>query len=89
MATQLHDFSKLTELAYLLDGNAKLEAASKQKNISAENLVQMMWKIAECYEADGNFSMAIDEAEKILKIIDILDYDSFDVYVSFLIISPS
>ncbi|MBQ8547901.1 MAG: helix-turn-helix domain-containing protein, partial [Lachnospiraceae bacterium] len=47
-------FTKLTEIAYLLEGKEKLEAAEKQKWISFENLLQMMQKLAECYEAEGN-----------------------------------
>ena len=36
-------FTKLTEKAYLLSGKAMFEAAEKQKWISFENLLQMMW----------------------------------------------
>ena len=39
-------FTKLTEKAYLLSGKAKFEAAEKQKWISFENLLQMMWKLS-------------------------------------------
>lgn len=35
-------FSKLTELAFLVEGKPKHDAAEKQKWISFENLVQMM-----------------------------------------------
>ena len=40
-------FNKLTEMAYLLSGTEKFEAAQKQKLVSCENLIQMMWKVAE------------------------------------------
>ena len=56
-------FTKLTEIAYLLDGSPKFEAAEKQKWISFENLLQMMWKLAECYESNGEIQNAIDETE--------------------------
>ena len=46
-------FTKLTEKAYLLSGKAKFEAAEKQKWISFENLLQMMWKLAEYYDDAG------------------------------------
>ncbi len=46
-------FTKLTEIAYLLEGKAKFEAAEKQKWISFENTIQMMEKLAEYYESEG------------------------------------
>ena len=52
-------FTKLTEKAYLLSGKAKFEAAEKQKWISFENLLQMMWKLAEYYEENGKIDNAI------------------------------
>lgn len=40
-------FTKLTEMAYLVEGKEKFDAAEKQKWISFENLLQMIWKEAE------------------------------------------
>lgn len=57
-------FTKLTEKAYLLSGKAKFEAAEKQKWISFENLLQMMWKLAEYYEENGKIDKAITETKK-------------------------
>lgn len=63
-------FTKLSEMAFILDGKAKYDAAEKQKWISFETLLQMLWKIAECYEADGKKEKAIEETEKALALID-------------------
>ena len=76
-------FTKLTEIAYLLDGEAKYNAAEKQKWISFENLIQMMWKLAECYEAQGNNSKAILESEQALSLLEILNHPNFSIYIDF------
>lgn len=76
-------FTKLTEIAYLLEGKEKYEAAEKQKWISFENLIQMMQKLAECYEAEGNIAKAIEETEAALKLIPIMNKEQFDIYVGF------
>ena len=76
-------FTKLTEIAYLLEGKEKLEVAEKQKWISFENLLQMMQKLAECYEAEGNIGKAIEETEAALKLLPILKKEQFDIYVDF------
>ncbi|MBQ8783763.1 MAG: helix-turn-helix transcriptional regulator [Clostridia bacterium] len=65
-------FTKLSEMAFILDGDAKYEAAKKQKWISFETLLQMMWKLAECYEEDGENQKAIEETQKALAIIEII-----------------
>ena len=80
---ELH-FNKLTEMAYLAEGKAKFEAAEKQKWISFENLVQMMWKLAEYYQSTGDTQSAISEAEKALKLISVENNKSFDIYKIFL-----
>lgn len=76
-------FTKLTEMAYLLEGKAKYEAAEKQKWVSFENLIQMMEKLAEYYESEGMKKEAIQEREKALKLIAIIDHRAYDVYVDF------
>ncbi|MBR6680368.1 MAG: hypothetical protein IKL59_03820, partial [Clostridia bacterium] len=76
-------FTKLTEIAYLLEGKPKFEAAEKQKWISFDNILQMMWKIAECYEADGNISKAINETEKAMELISVMGDSHYDVYVKY------
>ncbi len=76
-------FTKLTELAYLLEGKPKMEAAKKQKWISFEDLLQMMAKIAECYEADSDYQAAIHELEKALALIPIMESKSYDGHAEF------
>lgn len=76
-------FTKLTEKAYLLSGKAKYEAAEKQKWISFENLLQMMWKLAEYYEENGKIDKAIAETKKALNLISIIGNSQFDTYVKF------
>lgn len=73
-------FNKLTEMAYLLSGNEKFEAAQKQKLVSFENLIQMMWKIAECYAEAGEYDKAIKETEKALQLINAVEHNQFDTY---------
>ena len=76
-------FTKLTEMAYLLEGKEKFDAAEKQKWISFENLLQMIWKEAEYYESSGDINKTISETEKALKLIPIMDNKNFDVYIDF------
>ncbi len=77
-------FTKLTEMAYLLDGEAKFNAAEKQKWISFENLIQMMWKLAECYEANEDYAKAILETERALALLEIFNHPNFNIYTNFL-----
>lgn len=77
-------FTKLTEIAYLLDGEQKMNAADKQKWLSLENLIQMMWKLAECYEAQEDYAQAILESQKALDILKILNHPNFSIYTDFL-----
>lgn len=78
-------FTKLTEMAYLLEGKAKFEAAEKQKWVSFENFIQMMEKIAEYYESEGMKAAAIKEREKALKFIELIEKSpyNYDTYVDF------
>ncbi|MBO5109958.1 MAG: helix-turn-helix transcriptional regulator [Clostridia bacterium] len=76
-------FTKLSELAFLLDGPRKREAAEKQKWISFEDLLQMMEKLAECYEAEGDKEKAMEELQKALQLIPILENSSFDEYADY------
>ncbi len=76
-------FTKLTEIAYLLEGKTKFEAAEKQKWVSFENLIQMMEKLAEYYESERMYTEAIKEREKALNLITVIDDPSFDNYVRF------
>lgn len=76
-------FNKLTEMAYLLSGDEKFSAAEKQKLVSFENLIQMMWKIAEYYEESREYHKAIKEAQKALKLIEIIEHRQFESYKDF------
>lgn len=76
-------FTALTEKAFLLEGDAKEEAAEKQKWISFEQLLQMMQKLAECCEAKGETDRAIEETEKALRLLEALPHKNFGCYVEF------
>lgn len=76
-------FTKLTEMAYLLEGKPKYEAAEKQKRISFENMIQMMEKLSEYYEAEGMKQVAVGECEKALKFIDLAENSAYDAYIAF------
>ena len=66
-------FTKLSELAFLLKGDGKYQAAEKQKWISFETLLQMMWKLAEFYRDKGDKSKAVEETERALKLIEAMN----------------
>ena len=76
-------FTKLTEMAYLLEGRGKWEAAEKQKWVSFENLIQMMEKMAEYYDSVGMKTQAVRERERALKLIAIIENSAYDSYVEF------
>ena len=76
-------FTKLTEKAYLLSGKGKFEAAEKQKLISSENLIQMIWKSAEYYEENGDIDKDIVETQKALDIISVISNAQFDSYIKY------
>ena len=80
-------FSKLSEMAFILSGKAKYDAAEKQKWLSFETLLQMMQKIAECYEADGKPNAAAAEIERALALIAAMEEEEkirgFSNYIDF------
>lgn len=80
-------FTKLSEMAFILDGKLKYEAAEKQKWISFETLIQMMWKIAEFYRDEGKIEKAAEETERALKLLAAMEGEEkigrFDSYVAF------
>lgn len=80
-------FTKLSEMAFVLTGKPKYEAAEKQKWISFEILIQMMWKVAECYEAEGDRNKAVKETERALGLIATMSGEEkigrFENYVEF------
>lgn len=76
-------FTKLTEMAYLFEDERKFNAASKQKWISFENMIQMMQKLAEYYESIDQYDKAIIETKNALKYIEIENNSSYDTYIDF------
>ncbi len=80
-------FTRSSEMAFVLKGRPKYETAKKQKWISFETLIQMMWKIAEYYEDEGKTKKAIAETEKALALISVLSNDTeitrFQNYIDF------
>ncbi len=77
-------FSKLSVEALLLKDKESLEAARKQKWLSFEEILLMMSRIYESYEQEGNYSEALAEAERALKIMQAMDSEPsikrFDSY---------
>lgn len=80
-------FTKLSEMAFVLNGKPKYEAAEKQKWLSFETLIQMMWKIAEYYRDEGDVKRAVSETERILKLLEAMKGEEkihlFDNYVDY------
>lgn len=80
-------FTKLSEMAFVLSGKPKYEAAEKQKWISFEILLQMMWKIAEFYRDEGDGAQAVEQTQRALRLIEAMNGEEkigrFDNYVDF------
>ncbi|MBQ7120722.1 MAG: helix-turn-helix transcriptional regulator [Clostridia bacterium] len=80
-------FTKLSEMAFVLTGEPKYNAAEKQKWISFEILLQMMWKIAEYYRDGGETEKAIAETQRALALISAMageeKIDRFNSYVEY------
>lgn len=66
-------FSRLSEMAYVLSGEEKMNAAQKQKGVSLSNLVEMQSRIAECHIENGDMQAALKEYEKALGVLDLLE----------------
>ncbi len=77
-------FSKLSEMAFILGGEEKMNAAQKQKGVSLEILLEMHSRIAECFEEQGDIKKAIKEIEKAIALFKIEEPSSeWDNYRSF------
>ena len=80
-------FTKLSEMAFVAKGKAKYDAAEKQKWISFEMLLQMMYKLAECYEEQGKKEKAMDEISGCLLMLEAIKghykAENFAAYKSF------
>ncbi len=73
-------FTKLSEMAFIAEGEKKKEAANKQKWISFETLIQMMAKVAESHIEIGEKDRAIKEYENAIAFINVMDNDNFKNY---------
>lgn len=76
-------FTKLTETAFVAEGKTKFDAASTQKAVSFQNLLDMMWKLSEYYESDGEIQKAITETQTALNLITAMGGTSFNGYADF------
>ena len=66
-------FSRLTEIANLFEGEKKYRAATKERNCSLGNLMQMQQKIVEYYIEIGDKTSAKTELERSLKLLQATD----------------
>ena len=70
-------FSKLSVAAQLLKGRKQFEAAEKQKWLAFEDMLDMMGKVAECLEAEGDVEAALEEAKRAKALIETMGNDRF------------
>ena len=68
-------FSKLELMASLLDGEDSYEAAQKQKNLSAENLIDMLIVTGKRLKENGEFEKANSQFRIALKVMDAFEED--------------
>ncbi len=68
-------FSKLELMASLLDGEDSYEAAHKQKNISAEDLIDMLIIIGKRLRENGEYEKANSQFRIALKVMDAFEED--------------
>lgn len=80
-------FSRLSEMAFLLHGEGKRDAAEKQARISFENLLQMLEQAAEYEESIGQKSRADARRQKALRLLELMQDEPYAaelaVYVVF------
>ena len=68
-------FSKLELMASLLEGEEQYEAAQKQKNISAEDLIHMLIVTGKCLKEKGENEKASAQFKIALKVMDVFKDD--------------
>lgn len=75
-------FSRLSEMAYILEGAKKREAAEKQKSVSFSILLEMQSRIAECHLEARELSRALEEYERAVRLLDLFEAtgEQWDVY---------
>lgn len=80
-------FTKLSEMAFIAEGEEKFNAAEKQLWISFETMIQMLWKLAECCEEKGDINGAVEKIHQAEACIDALNSEAkignFDTYREF------
>lgn len=76
-------FTKLSEMAYLLDGKEKFEVANKQKWASYDTLLQMLQKIYEYYISSNDIDKAVKELESAINLLDVFNDSRFENYREF------
>ena len=76
-------FNALTEKAYLFKGKEGFAAAEKQKWVSFENLLQMIWKTVEYYESAGDTAKALAEAKRGAALIPVMENENYKEYEKF------
>ena len=69
-------FSKLSVAAWILTGKKRQEAAEKQKWLAFEDLLEMMGKIAESLEEEGDYAGALAEAKRAKALIGAMKGDA-------------
>lgn len=80
-------FTRLSELAFLLHGEGKRDAAEKQARISLENLIQMLEQAAEYDDSIHDAARAAARRQKALSLLELMQDESYaaelEVYVHF------
>lgn len=66
-------FSRLSEMAYILSGEEKMNAAQKQLGVSLSSLIEMQSRIAECHIENGDMQSALKEYEKAIGVLELLE----------------
>ncbi len=63
-------FTRLSEMAFVLTGDEKMNAAQKQKWLSVDEVSAMQCRIAECCIEKGEWQSALAEYERALAVLD-------------------
>ena len=72
-------FTKLELMASLLEGEVSYEAAQKQKNLSAKNLIDMLIIVGKHLRASGEEEKAVSQFKIALKIMEAFEEDFLEI----------
>lgn len=72
-------FTKLELMASLLEGEVSYEAAQKQKNLSVENLINMLIIVGKYLRASGEEEKAVSQFKIALKIMEAFEEDFLEI----------